>query len=167
MNCEYINNRINAEICHNTINKLSDQTLNPDFIISKSVVKKIQDIKNMLINQVQNIELVINQLLPYIIPASTKSSIRGLKFNMIVKQYIEGLNLDMNRFDIMFETKCDDCPETPDWIIIDKIHNTKIIGMNQVDLWRGGHQFNRGFNYLDPVKITFNSKYVCVVYTIL
>jgi hypothetical protein len=84
-----------------------------------------------------------------LIPAGTKGVIRGNKFNNIVKNYIITINLDIKRFDICFEKKHNNfiTTEIPDWYIYDKSINRIIIGMNQLDLWGGGQQLNRGSKY--------------------
>lgn len=101
-----------------------------------------------------------------LIPAGTKGVIRGNKFNTIIKNYIIKLNIDINKYDIQFEKKCEYhiTSEIPDWYILDKSSKKIIIGMNQLDLWNGGHQINRGFKYIENNKHnTDNSKLLCVI----
>jgi hypothetical protein len=101
-----------------------------------------------------------------LIPAGTKGVIRGNKFNKIVKKYIVNLNLDANRFEICFEKKCDGCStsEIPDWYIQEKATNKIIIGMNQLDLWSGGQQSNRGSKYIIDIKYNNKqNKLLCVI----
>lgn len=50
----------------------------------------------------------------------------------------------------------------PDWYILEKSTNKIIIGMNQLDLWGGGQQLNRGSKYLEN-KNDENIKLLCVV----
>jgi len=76
------------------------------------------------------------------------------------------LNLDINKFEIFFEKKCENflTTEIPDWYIFEKETNKIIIGMNQLDLWNGGHQLNRGYKYLIDNKYNNkNSKLLCVI----
>ena len=55
-------------------------------------------------------------------------------------------------------------PEKPDWYIKELSTNKIIIGMNQLDLWKGGQQMNRGSKYLIENKLnTTNTKLLCVV----
>lgn len=83
------------------------------------------------------------------IPAGTKGVVRGNKFNNIVKEYIIKIGLDNEKFDICFEKKHDNfiTTEILDWYIYEKTTNRIIIGMNQLDLWGGGQQLNRGSKY--------------------
>ena len=54
--------------------------------------------------------------------------------------------------------------EIPDWYILEKSTNKIIIGMNQLDLWGGGQQLNRGSKYIKNNKHNNeNSKLLCVV----
>ena len=109
---------------------------------------------------------IIQEYLLQLIPAGTKGVIRGNKFNNIVKQFIAKLELDTYRFEICFEKKCEGhfTTEIPDWYILEKSTNKIIIGMNQLDLWGGGQQLNRGSKYIENNKHNNeNSKLLCVV----
>jgi hypothetical protein len=169
INLDYINNRINKEICYDTINKLKDIYLINEYKECKSVKNKIKKLN--LILEKYNIEdtkkeLIMNDYLLDLIPAGTKGVIRGNKFNNIIKDIIINLNLDNERFEICFEKQCNlyITSEIPDWYILEKITNKIIIGMNQLDLWSGGHQINRGSKYLiDNKNNKDKSKLLCVI----
>jgi hypothetical protein len=68
------------------------------------------------------------------------------------------LNLDSERFEICFEKQCvlSITTEIPDWYILEKSTGKVIIGMNQLDLWSGGHQINRGAKYLIDNNVNLN-----------
>ena len=165
----YINNRIDKESCENTINKLTDTYLLNEYKECESVKNKIQKLE--LILEKYNIktktkELILNDYILELIPAGTKRVIRGNKFNSIVKETIYNLKLNNERFEIFFEKQCQICitSEKPDWYILEKSTNKVIIGMNQLDLWGGGQQSNRGSKYLINNKYnTDKSKLLCVV----
>jgi hypothetical protein len=109
---------------------------------------------------------IIQEYLLQLIPAGTKGVIRGNKFNKIVKQFITQLSLDTDRFEICFEQQCEGhfTSEIPDWYILEKSTNKIIIGMNQLDLWGGGQQLNRGAKYIENNKHNHEiSKLLCVV----
>jgi hypothetical protein len=95
-------------------------------------------------------EAIINDYLVELIPAGTKGVIRGNKFNDIVMKTIINMHLDNKRFKVCFEEHCSiiDTSERPDWYILDITNNRVLIGMNQIDLWSGGHQLNRGSKYI-------------------
>jgi hypothetical protein len=172
---DYINNRIQKEICYDTINKLKDEYLINEYKESQSVKYKkneIVEILGKLLSKynVDNKDLFINDfLLEYyvkLIPAGTKGSIRGNKFNCIVKKTIQNLKLDKKRFEVCFEKKCNlyITSEIPDWYILEKSTGKLLIGMNQLDLWGGGQQINRGFKYLiDNKDKSNNCKILCVI----
>jgi hypothetical protein len=166
---ETINSRIRKEISDNVINSLRDENLMKEYSKSESVKKKIDELDVVL--EKNNIEYekrqqIIKDYIPNLIPAGLKGSVKGRKFNRIVMNHINGMGLDSERFTVRFEEKCDICPtdEKPDWYIMENETGKVIIGMNQLDLWGGGQQFNRGFKYLKDNKInTDKSRLLCVV----
>ena len=166
---DYINNRINNEICYDTINKLKDINLLNEYRECKSVKNTINKLMKILKKydiESDTQELIINEYLLDLIPAGTKGVIRGNKFNNIVKNIINNLKLDDNIFEICFEKKCElyETDEIPDWYILEKTNKKIIIGMNQLDIWGGGQQLNRGYKYLiDNKSNTEQSKLLCVI----
>lgn len=163
-----INKLIGKQVCHTTIGKLTDVALLDEYKISKSVKAKSEKLRQVLVkNKIEpkKIKSVINDYMLELIPPGTKGSIRGNKFNSIVEEYIIGLNLDKKRFEVCFEKKCKayDTNEIPDWYILDKQTNKVMIGMNQMDIWSGGQQTNRGSKYLIDFKNTDACKLVCVI----
>ena len=169
MTVDYINNRINNEFCDDVINKIKDTYMLNEYKECKSVKNEIKKLE--LILEKYNVEtskqdLIINDYILELIPAGTKGVIRGNKFNSIVKDTINNLKLNNERFEIYFEKQCDTCitSEIPDWHILEKSSGKVIIGMNQLDLWGGGQQLNRGSKYLINNKHNAeHSKLLCVV----
>jgi hypothetical protein len=166
---EEINARINQEICYETLEELSDAKLMYEYKECNSVKNEIKKLGDVLEKYYINEEIkekIIKEYLSQLIPAGTKGVIRGNKFNDIVKNFITALGLDAGRFDICFEKKCEGhfTTEIPDWYIHEKSTNKIIIGMNQLDLWGGGQQLNRGSKYIENNKHNNeNSKLLCVV----
>ena len=164
-----INNRINTEFCDNTVNKLKDTYLLNEYKECKSVkneIKKLELILDKYNIETKKKELILNDYILNLIPPGTKGVIRGNKFNSIVKDTINDLKLNTERFEISFEKQCQICitSEIPDWYILEKSTGKVIIGMNQLDLWGGGQQINRGSKYLINNKNnTEKSKLLCVV----
>jgi hypothetical protein len=137
-----INNRINEEICYDTINKLKDINLIVEYKKCESVKNKIKKLE--LILDKNNIEIskkdsILDDYIFDLIPAGTKCVIRGNIFNKIVKNHIISLKLNNDRFEICFEKQCKSniTTEIPDWYIFEKRTGKIIIGMNQLDLWNG------------------------------
>jgi hypothetical protein len=161
-----INNRIQSEICRNTIEELSDRSLMQKYQKCPSVKNQITKLENILDKYTDQTtkNMIIDEYMLDLIPAGTKGVIRGNYFNKIVENHIYNINLDSQRFDIKFESKHPifSTTEIPDWYILDKYTNRILIGMNQLDLWNGGQQLNRGFKYLNS-EITENKRIVCVV----
>lgn len=164
-----LNNMIQEQICYDTINKLKDEALLEEYKKCKSVNSQITILSDIL--EKNNIPLekqtsIISDYMVNLIPAGTKGNIRGNKFNKIIEDYIRNIGLDSERYDIQFEKICNTCvtPEIPDWFILEKTTGKVIVGMNQIDLWSGGHQINRGSKYLINNKYnTETSKLVCVI----
>ena len=167
--CKLINERIAKEICKDTIKSLSDIHCLDRYKECKSLKKNVSALTTVLeenkIDEEQRKKITDDYLLS-LIPAGLKGVIRGNKFNESVKQYILSLNLDTAKYDIQFENKCSeyDTSEIPDWFVLEKRTKKVMIGMNQLDLWGGGAQLNRGSKYI----MTFpdNSekvRLVCVV----
>lgn len=166
---ENINKRIENEICYETIDKLKDNNLIKEYKDCKSVQNSIDRLINILekhkISDDTKIS-ILNDYLIELIPPGTKGIIRGNKFNSIVKKTIENIKLDNERFEVCFEKQCSDCitSEIPDWYILEKSTKKVIIGMNQLDLWSGGQQSNRGSKYIFDNKLnTEKSKLLCVI----
>jgi hypothetical protein len=167
--CELINNRIKNEICYDTINTLKDENLLDEYHHCDSVKKRISGLKKIFDNNSIDEEKSNKMLKEYmldLIPPGTKGVIRGNIFNKIIKNHIMAMNLNLSRFDVMFETDCDSCvtSEKPDWYIFEKATKKVIIGMNQLDLWGGGQQLNRGAKYIYNNNYdNKHSKLLCVV----
>lgn len=165
---ETINSRIENEICYKTLYELTDNILITTYKECPSVKKSINKLKCVLSKHniiEETKEKIIEEYLLELIPSGTKGVIRGNKFNKIVKEYITNLKLKGERFSVCFEKKCEEhfTSEIPDWFILDKSTNKIIIGMNQLDLWGGGQQLNRGSKYILNKNNNENSKLLCVV----
>jgi hypothetical protein len=163
MNC-----RIQNEICRHTIAALEDSNLLDEYKSSNSVKAELEKLQKVLIqNQIEplNTEGILRDYLMEIIPAGTKGSIRGNHFNRIVKECILSWNLNPHRFQVKFETPHVSTNEIPDWIIedISILPPRTMIGMNQLDLWKGGAQTNRGSKYIQNFENTNDVNLVCVI----
>ena len=168
LSIEEVNAKIKDGLCRETIEKLCDAKLMDEYMECKSVKNEIKRLSNILGKYIDDDtrQKIIGEYLPQLIPAGTKGAIRGNKFNKIVKEHIESLNLDKDIFEICFEKNCPiyRTSEIPDWYILDKINNKVLIGMNQLDLWSGGAQTNRGSKYIfNNEHNSCNSKLLCVV----
>ena len=168
-NCKSINERISNEICNDTIKALSDIECLDRYkeceSLKKNVISLMTVLKKNEISEEQQKKITDDYLLS-LIPPGLKGVIRGNKFNQIVKDYISSLNLDKEKYRLEFEQTCLEyvTSEIPDWYILEKETKKVMIGMNQLDLWGGGQQINRGSKYI--VSFPDNSekiKLVCVV----
>jgi hypothetical protein len=163
-----INTRIKKEICYNTLLELTDENLMSSYKECNSVkneIKKLGTVLDVYLDE-ETKQKIIQDYLIQLIPAGTKGVIRGNKFNSLIRNKIIELKLDIERFEICFEKKCEGhfTSEIPDWYILEKATNKIIIGMNQLDLISGGHQINRGYKYLiDNKHNNKTSKLLCVI----
>jgi len=171
MNCDVINERIKEELCSDTIKALSDAELLEKYKESSSLQKNISKLNEVLeknsIEESQRKQILDNYTLQ-LIPPGLKGVVRGNKFNHIVKKHILSLQLDKSIFLIDFEKHCDESEyktaEIPDWYIYKKDTKQFMIGMNQLDLWRGGQQINRGSKYITNFKENSDTlRLVCVI----
>lgn len=166
---ESINKRIQNEICFETIKSLSDENLLEEYKSCKSTINEIKKLKKVLIKseiiEDKIVEIINNYILELINPG-TKGVIRGNKFNKIVQSYILDLKfLREDEYEIQFEKKSErfETSEIPDWYIYNKKKDKIMIGMNQLDLWGGGQQTNRGSKYILDFKNDEKVKLVCVI----
>lgn len=163
-----INTRIEKEFCNETAMEITDYKLLDKYKECPSVIKSITKLDNILSKYVDedNKHKILKEYVLELIPAGTKGVIRGNKFNKIVEKKIKGFDLDKQKFVVSFEKKCEKhmTNEIPDWYILEKSTNKIIIGMNQLDLWGGGQQINRGSKYIiNSQDNNEKTKLLCVV----
>lgn len=172
-----INERIEKEYDKETENQLKDSNMLDLYKKSKSTQRQIYILKQILISEDignNKINSIIDKYILNLISPGTKGVLRGIKFNEFVKNKIYELQLNDKIFDIQFEKVPNNkvignnekfkISERPDWFIYDKINNKILIGMNQIDLWGGGHQLNRGYKYIiNNVTNTNNCNLICVI----
>ena len=163
-----INTRIGKEYSEDVTFQISDEKLIDKYKECQSVKNSVDELATILKKhsiEDSKIERILEDYLPKLIPPGTKGVIRGNKFNQIIKEKIENMGLDKKIYSICFESKCPifDTDEIPDWFIMDKENKRALVGMNQLDLWSGGQQSNRGSKYIFQNKNTNNFKLISVV----
>jgi hypothetical protein len=100
----------------------------------------------------KNIELFMDAYTQQLIPPGLKAHVAGESFNQQVKTVLEDELGDDDEYQLCFEA----CPypkvlamyglERPDWCLTWKNHC--VVGYNQIDIWSGGAQTNRGAKYI-------------------
>lgn len=146
-----INEQINNTFCEDTIFSLSDENLLEDYLNCNSVRKKVSQLENLLEKYDVNCKkYIVDEYILNLIPPGTKGVIKGNKFNNIVRNYLSCIDFP-EEIELKFEEKCKEfeTDEIPDWYILNNKNKKIIIGMNQLDLWNGGHQLNRGYKYIN------------------
>jgi len=117
-----------------------------------AIKTKVDDIlKSARVSKVTRTKL-LTKLLPLLISPAVKSKVKGDVFNAVImkelSKYMRMLKMSRTRYNLLFESVLQYVPEKPDWYIHDKLKNSYLIGFNQIDLWSGGHQLNRGSKYI-------------------
>lgn len=141
---------------------LQDDKLMAEYKTQTSVLTQLSHLTSILhkysINE-NDIRLITQEYTEHVIPAGTKSVVRGEKFNYIVKEHLSSLGcLQSTDLELCFETRHPDFPtdEVPDFYIYQPRAKKCLIGMNQIDFWTGGHQYNRASKYiLSPPQTNF------------
>jgi hypothetical protein len=164
-----MNNELNKFIKeqYKELPELNDEYLIANYCKSKSVIKRNNLIKSILLDaglsHSKCCEISRKLLINVIVPPGTKSTIRGNRFNNIIakelKKYTKKLSLEIEVKHPMFH-------EIPDWII--SKNNKILVGFNQISLFGGGHQLNRGSKYILDESFhrklnKANIKMVCIV----
>jgi hypothetical protein len=149
---EKLNQEVKRQYCPETEQAISDESLLSVYKEADSVKRQTKILKEILKEEGIEAEKIDNVLTKYIlslIPAGTKGVIRGNKFNKLVEKKIKTYDLGED-FVIKCEKKHPDfeTSEIPDWYIYQKSTKKIVIGMNQLDLWSGGAQSNRGAKYV-------------------
>lgn len=166
---ECVNARISAELCEETLGMLTDLSMTEEYKACESVKNEVLKLDKILSKHniaTDKKDAILTEYLIELIPPGTKGVMRGNKFNKIIKDRITGMKLNSELFEVEFEKDCTVCEtfERPDWYILERNTGKVIIGMNQLDLWGGGHQHNRASKYLMDNKInTDKTKLLCVV----
>jgi hypothetical protein len=153
--------------------ELNDDRLIANYCQTRSVKKRCELLQTILVDAglsyYKACQVSKKLLLQFLIPAGTKSKVRGDRFNAIIAKEITIClkKLKINHsviFDL--EKKNSQFHEIPDWIITknDKL----LVGFNQISLFGGGHQINRASKYILDESMhdrltTKNIKMVCVV----
>jgi hypothetical protein len=168
MQIDKINEHILNTSCDVIINKLSDLSLCDEYKKQKSTKTNINILKNILKNNEIDdniIHKILNEFILNLIPPGTKGVVRGLKFNLLIKNQIENDFSNNKNLQIKFETNCNEVKtdELPDFYIHNTINKKTIIGYNQVDLIGGGSQINRANKYIIHNNSTENIKFLSVI----
>ncbi|NDE16916.1 hypothetical protein EBZ80_18505 [bacterium] len=177
-----IRQRIDAQYCEETERRLSDECLADVWGGKEAVRRKRESYRRLHDDHERRVssgfmskEMSLNRFLDEMVkmntPPGLKGAVRGSTFNQIVKEAIRDVMLPEDRFEVQFEARphrgaaAGKMNEIPDWYIRDRETERTMIGYNQVDLWGGGQQRNRGDKYLlqpcDPDHST--TRVVCVI----
>lgn len=162
---------IQHQICHDTIQAISDSTLLPLYKQYPYIQKCVLEYKTFMTDEQIDRLLSISNT----IPPGIKGYARNYVFTNIIKSKLYEWFND-SEYELVFDTMCpwqvtQDCPS---WYIMNWDNGKYIIGFNRIDLWNGGHQRHRFQTYLkipnilcvvcNDIKITTNSRLFKYVY---
>ncbi len=151
---EEINKHIDNTFDHETAERLKEENLIDIYKKQKSVQTEISNLTSILSKNgvdILTIKRIIDDYTLALVPPGTKGVVKGNLFNDIVKERILSIKeLKTPEYDISFEKFHPDfmTDERPDWYIYRKTDRKIVLGMNQLDLWGGGQQLNRGSKYV-------------------
>ncbi len=165
-----LNEEVKKQYCSETEKAISDESLLSVYKETDSVKRQSKLLKEILKEEdieTEKIDRILTKYILSLIPPGTKGVIRGNKFNKLIEKKIKSFELNPEDFEIKCEKSHPDfeTSEIPDWYIYQKSTKKIIIGMNQLDLWSGGAQSNRGSKYVldDSKHNTENMKFVSVI----
>ena len=157
-----INKFINNNYCPVIDNKVHDDNNLYKLNSTNELKIKIKNKITKIIGNNEKIDNLVNEILPLTISSGTKGVIRGNLFNkevsLIIKETIND-RIHLKYFEEKIP-KNKKLSERPDWFIDDTKNNKLLIGYNQLDLWNGGQQYNRGDKYMN---ITNEDKIIFVI----
>lgn len=150
-----INKRVRNTFCPDTWKKLDRSACIDEIQEFPSFIQRKNSFLSYFSDDEKHVaeKLMDNKafIIDFLITPSMLSSVVGRKFNNLVKDKI--LSIDAFKdapYEIEFEKNHHTyvSAEIPDFTIYNKDTQKCIIGMNQIDLWKGGHQTNRGDKYI-------------------
>jgi hypothetical protein len=142
------------------------------YLQSKSTHERRNKLRDIIKSSIrisdQRLNMLLDKMAPLIIHPGAKASIDGNAFNKEISRFLNlfikkkpHLTLDIEKKHTLFD-------ERPDWILKNAKTSQTIIGFNQLDLWSGGHQYNRASKYVLDETLhrrmsNKNIKIVCIV----
>lgn len=164
-----INGFIQRTHCSKAEFNLTDAKLMKKYKATPSAQKRITELTDCLhsagVNKAVTRKIMNHTKIldTFCVPPGTKGVVRGNAFNAIVRKKLiticKSVGDDLH---LAFETKVSCCSEIPDWTIVQQSTKKLLIGMNQIDLWTGGQQINRGWKYIFE-STKKQTKILCVV----
>lgn len=135
-----------------TEDKFTDLQLMSSYMTSPSMkngaLKKLEEVKEELELDDRQKRMFMKKMLPIVIPPGVKANIRGQVFNKYIKNILCSFARGKRSVKVEFEKKVAEMSEIADWVMTIEGSGTRIIGYNQLDIWNGGAQINRGAKYI-------------------
>lgn len=149
-----ISEKINAQYDKYITQRVSDTMLMSKYHACPSC-KKVMNIFEETARDIgvsgRQKRLMEKRLLPLLIPLGVKASVRGAVLNKYIQSKISNIQKATTFIkSAIFEPRNVAYPhisEIPDWVV-ETTTGKLVIGFNQLDLWNGGAQINRGSKYI-------------------
>ena len=146
---------IDAGYCPTIAQALSDDVLASAYAESVCMKKKRVLFAGMMTQhlgvdtaQTVGAQAFMDDLLRASVAPGLKGVIRGNRFNRLVAEKVRECLGDAPHLTVTTEEKLPFLNEIPDWCVWDAHSGRRLVGYNQLDLWEGGQQTNRGSKYV-------------------
>jgi hypothetical protein len=163
---------INAQIVRTHVPEVENALTDTMLYAACETKTKVQEWRQAVLNIMQTItdpdeHLKAHMRLTNPMPG-TLGLVRGIAFNTIVLERLEKIVATFSTpadYVLVAETDDDehDTPARPDWTLTHTPSGRRINGMNQVDLWNGGHQNDRAELYVKKQTPTSAYKLLSVI----
>jgi len=156
MNRSELFNRIQNEICYNTINSLSDYQIIQEYKYHKNIYNKLKVINNVLNTYGINDKNIMNDFAYALTPINVLNQLKKDKFNKIVLENINKLELDIKPI-IKINKKYD-------WCLSNKKNKKTLYGINIIDINKC-KKMSEAINNINSYNDNFNN-HTNIIYVI-
>jgi hypothetical protein len=143
---------IDGGYCSNVAVALSDEALYDLTMASPSMLRKRAELADVVNRHLganhPAATALVADLLAMSVPPGLKGVLRGNAFNRLVADAVRAAVADAPHLRVTVEEKLPFLPEIPDFCVHDDAAAACLVGYNQLDLWSGGAQTNRGSKYV-------------------
>ena len=157
MNRSELFNRIQNEICYNTINSLSDYQIIQEYKYHKNIYNKLKVINNVLNTYGINDKNIMNDFAYALTPINVLNQLKKDKFNKIVLENINKLELDIKPI-IKINKKYD-------WCLSNKKNKKTLYGINIIDINKC-KKMSEAINNINSYNDNFNN-HTNIIYVIV
>lgn len=126
---------------------LSDDGLMSKFMATEAA-KRDRRVVMELLAKFNDHEECASRITEYFMRAGIKGVVRGAEFNKYIAKVLQNIVDELPGLELKVEADTEGLAERPDWVIQSFDGHRVLAGYNQIDLWSGGEQINRGDKYV-------------------